>query len=89
MMTSISDKALPLRGQGVEVRATTRYKAEVARKKQQRMKSLGREAQTVVVDVIEEPAPGIITITEFEETRVPRQSLDGNRGRPRMLTIAL
>jgi hypothetical protein len=37
------------------------------------MKSLGREAQTVVVDVIEEPAPGIITITEFEETRVPRQ----------------
>lgn len=46
----------------------------VARKKRQRMKSLGREVQTVVVDVIEEPAPGVITITEYEETQVPRES---------------
>lgn len=38
------------------------------------MKSLGREVQTVVVDVIEEPAPGVITITEYEETQVPRES---------------
>jgi len=26
--------------------------------------------ETVVVDVIEEPVPGVITITEFEETEV-------------------
>ena len=44
---------------------------EAARKKRQRMKSPIREIQTVVVDVIEEPAPGVITITEFEETQVP------------------
>jgi hypothetical protein len=25
----------------------------------------------VVVDVIEEPAPGVITVTEFEETQIP------------------
>jgi len=43
---------------------------EAARKKRQRMKSPIREIQTVVVDVIEEPAPGVITITEFEQTQV-------------------
>ena len=43
------------------------------RKKQQRTRSLGREVETVVVDVNEEPAPGVITITEFEETQVPRR----------------
>jgi hypothetical protein len=36
------------------------------------MKSPGPEVETVVVDVIEEPAPGvIITVTEFEETQIP------------------
>jgi hypothetical protein len=46
------------------------------------MKSLGPEAETVVVDVIEEPAPGVVTITEFEETKVPRGGwveTDGSR----------
>ena len=47
---------------------------EAARKKQQRMKSLGREIETVVVDVIEESAPGVITVTEFEETQPVRPS---------------
>jgi hypothetical protein len=46
-----------------------------ARKKQQRMKSL----ETVVVDVIEEPAPGVITITEFEE-KVPSRGWVGTKG---------
>jgi hypothetical protein len=37
-------------------------------------KALGKEVQkqpvreTVVVDVVEQPAPGVITVTEFEET---------------------
>jgi len=44
---------------------------EALRKKRQRMISPSREIETVVVDVIEEPAPGVITITEFEETLVP------------------
>lgn len=35
------------------------------------MSALGPEVETVVVDVIEERAPGIITITEYEETQVP------------------
>jgi len=26
--------------------------------------------ETVIVDVIEEPVPGVITVTEFEETDV-------------------
>ena len=42
-----------------------------ARKKTQRMKQPGAPTvETVVVDVIEKPAPDVITITEFEETEV-------------------
>jgi hypothetical protein len=33
---------------------------------------LGSEVETVVVVVIEQPVPGVTTITEFEETPVPR-----------------
>ena len=44
---------------------------KAARKKVQRMKQPGAPAvETVVVDVIEKPAPDVITITEFEETEV-------------------
>jgi hypothetical protein len=32
--------------------------------------------ETVVVDVVEEPAPGVITVTEFEETQVRRPGSD-------------
>jgi hypothetical protein len=42
-----------------------------SRKKQQRAKSPSREVDTVVVDVIEEPVPGVVTVTEFEETQIP------------------
>jgi hypothetical protein len=41
-----------------------------SRKKQQRAKSPSREVETVVVDVIEEPVPGVVTVTEFEETQI-------------------
>ena len=40
-------------------------------KKEQRMKPPGPEVETVVVDVIAEPAPGVITVTEIGETQVP------------------
>ena len=32
--------------------------------------------ETVIVDVIEEPVPGVITITEFEETDVREETVD-------------
>jgi hypothetical protein len=44
---------------------------KAVRKKDQRMKPPGPAVETVVVDVIEEPAPGVITVTEFEETHIP------------------
>ena len=47
------------------------------RKKEQRMKQPGAPTgETVVVDVIEKPAPDVITITEFEETEV-REGIPG------------
>jgi hypothetical protein len=42
---------------------------KVTRKRRQ--PSPSHEIETVVVDVIEQPAPRVITITEFEETQVP------------------
>src|SRR3974377_1781615 len=37
--------------------------------------------ETVIVDVIEEPVPGVITVTEFEETDVTEENVD--REQPR------
>jgi len=44
---------------------------KAVRKKDQRMKPPGPAVETVVVDLIEEPASGVITVTEFEETQIP------------------
>ena len=41
------------------------------RKKEQRMKPPSPAVETVVVDVIEEPLPGVKTVTQFEETQIP------------------
>lgn len=49
---------------------------KAARKKTQRMNR--PEVETVVVDVVEEPIPGVITVTEFEETRMTRLGKDGS-----------
>jgi hypothetical protein len=44
---------------------------EVARKRARPVKPSSTPAlETIVVDVIEEPVPGVITVTEFEETEV-------------------
>jgi len=43
---------------------------KAVRKKEQRMKPPGPGVETVVVDVIEEPAPGVITVAEIEETQI-------------------
>jgi len=51
---------------GAKPQRAARKKA--VRKREQGMKAPGPEVETVVVDVIEEPAPGVITVTEIEET---------------------
>ncbi len=44
---------------------------KVTQKKVQPMKpSSTPQVETVIVDVVEEPVPGVITVTEFEETLV-------------------
>jgi hypothetical protein len=49
---------------------------KAARKREQRMKPPTPAVETVVVDVVEEPAPGVITVAEFEETQVMRPGSD-------------
>jgi hypothetical protein len=49
---------------------------KAARKREQRMKPPTPAVETVVVDVVEESAPGVITVTEFEETQVTRPGSD-------------
>jgi hypothetical protein len=51
--------------------ARTKPKRAVATKKVRAMKP-GASVETVIVDVVEQPAPGVITVTEFEETGVTR-----------------
>jgi hypothetical protein len=63
------------RGKGTKPTAEAKLQRaatkKAVRKKEPRMKPPGPEVETVVVDVIEEPAPGVITVTEFEETQIP------------------
>jgi len=54
---------------GAKPQRAARKKA--VRKREQGMKAPGPEVETVVVDVIEEAAPGVITGTEIEETQIP------------------
>ena len=52
-------------------------RARAKGKNVQRMQSEGMPVrETVIVDVIEEPVPGVITVTEFEETDVREESVD-------------
>jgi hypothetical protein len=43
---------------------------KAVQRNEQRKKSPQPEVETVVVDVIEEPAPGVMTVTEIEETQI-------------------
>ena len=51
---------------GAEPKRAATKKA--VQRKEQRKKPPRPAVETVVVDVIEEPAPGVITVTEVEET---------------------
>jgi hypothetical protein len=44
---------------------------KAVQKKEQRKKPPRPAVETVVVDMIEEPAPGVIAVTEIEETQIP------------------
>ena len=79
------------RGQAVKrVVAKPRPRKHLARAKPKRarVKKVARKSpvkppsttavETVVVDVIEEPVPGVITVTEFEETEVREPSKGPN-----------
>jgi hypothetical protein len=66
---SAREKAVKPMVAGAKPQRAARKKA--VRKKEQRMKPPGPAVKTVVVDVIEEPAPGVITVTEFAETQIP------------------
>ncbi len=51
-----------------------------ARKRMPPMKPLGAPtAETIIVDVIEEPVPGVIAVTEFEATEVREASPDSEQ----------
>ena len=65
---SVRGKAMKPMVAGAKPQRAARKKA--VRKKEQGMKPPGPEVETVVVDVIEEPAPGVITVTETEETQI-------------------
>ncbi len=66
---SARGKAMKPMVAGAKPQRAARKKA--VRKREQGMKAPGPEVETVVVDVIEEPAPGVITVTEIEETQIP------------------
>jgi hypothetical protein len=51
-------------------RPPARAKRAVAKKKVRATKPAAPSVETVIVDVVEQPAPGVITVTEFEETEV-------------------
>jgi hypothetical protein len=60
-------------------RTVAKNKPKGAAVKKAARKRAAREVETTAVEVIETPTPGVITITEFEETEV--QSLSTLRGR--------
>jgi hypothetical protein len=54
--------------------ARAKPKRPAATKKVRAMKPSAPSVETVVVDVIEQPAPGVVTVTEVEETEVRKAS---------------
>ena len=69
-----ASKLKPRKGLAKAKRPRTK---KVARKKAKPMKPPTTPVvETTIVDVVEEPAPGVITVTEFEETDI-REPLPG------------
>jgi hypothetical protein len=49
---------------------------KAASKKVRRKRAAAPTVETTVVDVIEKPAPGVVTVTEFEETEIREERPD-------------
>ena len=47
-----------------------------ARTRARKRRPAAGTVETMVIDVIEEPVPGVVAITEFEEVRIPMPSSD-------------
>ena len=56
---------------------TTRTRA---RKEKQFLRPEAATAETTIVDIVEEPVPGVITVTEFESTRIDVPESDEEDG---------
>ena len=55
-------------------KAATKRAVARAKPKRAPVKKAARPVETVAVQVIEQPAPGVITVTEVEETEVRQAS---------------
>jgi hypothetical protein len=68
----------PKRAHGKKTKQSVRAKTKRAATKKTasrkaRAISTAPGVETVIVDVVEEPVPGVITVTEFDETQVTQQ----------------
>jgi hypothetical protein len=62
------------RGNAAAKRTVARAKPKRAPAKKQMKHSTAPAVETVAVEVIEQPAPGVITVTEVEETELRKVS---------------
>ncbi len=51
-----------------------------ARKRKQSLRPAAGVVETAIIDVIEEPVPGVVTVTEFEATSVAVPDSDDENG---------
>ena len=65
-------------------KATPRKRVTKAKSKRTTVKKLVPTVETVIVDMIEEPVPGVVVVTEFEATgiREPKSNPGSARGKP-------
>jgi hypothetical protein len=70
--SSVSLRRKAAKRAGAKLARPKRTAAKKAPRKQARAVKPSKvpAAETVIVDVIEEPVPGVITVTEFEQTEV-------------------
>src|ERR1035441_5033914 len=78
--------AKPMRGKPAKPRKTkAKSKKRAAEtKKRAAAKSMVPKVETVVVDIVEEPVPGVMVITEFEATEIRRSSVSQDRKSTRL-----
>jgi hypothetical protein len=73
----------PARGKGAKrLKAKPASKTRAAKPRQKSARKISRKRvqpqgapvlETTIIDIVEEPAPGVVTVTEFEETNLVRR----------------